>query len=270
MIYKVFHTADWQYILNKKRPFQYALHSYLKDVKKETDKFEQYEDVLQVVVGDIFENIHDLVKIDEFLAVKDMLESMAQLSPVLIVGGNHDNKKDNAIDENDNLLKIINNWDIYGLTYLKHSEVYEYQNIRFINFSIYNESKPPVGYKKQLTEDKVNIGLYHDPLNCAVDYGGKMYKSSPSLKIFNGLDAVMMGDIHKRQVFEFDKNKFAVYCGSPYQRRVSESINNHGYVLWDLYDNNISFKFVDIDNPFTIVKADYDYDNKNLTIKNDK
>ena len=268
MIYKIFHTADWKYNLNKKQPFDYELNAYLKDVKTHTDKFEQYEDVLQIIVGDIFENIHDLVKIDEFLAVKDMLTKMTELSPVVMVGGNHDNKKDNAIDANDNLLKIVNNWDIYGLTYIKHSEVYETQNVRLINYSIYNQSKPPKDYNQYLNGDKFNIGLYHDPLNCAIDYGGKTFKTSPSLKIFDGLDAVMMGDIHKRQAFEFNKNKFAVYCGSPYQRRVSESINEHGYVLWDLYDKEISFNFVDIDNPFTIVKADYDYDNKTLDIKN--
>ena len=127
---------------------------------------------------------------------------------------------------------------------------------------------PPKDYQKYISKDFINIGLYHDPLNCAVDYGGKEFKSSPSLDIFKGLDVVMMGDIHKRQAFEFEKNKFAVYSGSPYQRRISESINEHGYVEWEIEQNNISFKYVDIDNPYVIIKAEYDFDNDTLNIKN--
>jgi DNA repair exonuclease SbcCD nuclease subunit len=266
MVKKIFHTADWQYIKNKERPLQHVLNEYLKDVQKHTADLD-YEEALQVIAGDILENIHDLVKIDEFLGVMKMFKRMSEITPLIFTGGNHDNKKDNAIDDNDNLLKIMNNWDWYKVFYLKESQVFDYENIRFFNYSIYNQSKPPKDYNKHIVKDKFNIGLYHDPLNCAGDYGGKEFKTSPSLEIFSGLDAVMMGDIHKRQAFEFEKGAYAVYAGSPYQRRVSESINEHGYVLWTL-DEQINFEFVDLDNPYTVVKGEYDFDNKSFKIKN--
>lgn len=266
MVKKIFHTADWQYIKNKEKPLQYVFNQYLKDVEKHTSEL-NYKEGLQVIAGDILENIHDLVKIDEFLGVKNMFKRMSELTPLIFTGGNHDNKKDNALDENDNLLKLMKNWDWHNVFYLKESQVFDYENIRFFNYSIYNNSKPPKDYKKQVASDKINIGIYHDPLNCAVDYGGKEFKTSPSLEIFSGLDAVIMGDIHKRQAFEFEKGAYAVYSGSPYQRRVSESINEHGYVLWDL-EQQISFKFVDLENPYTVIKGDYDFDKKELLIKN--
>lgn len=266
MVKKIFHTADWQYIVSKKSPIEHVLNEYLKDVQKHTEDLD-YEEALQIIAGDIFENIHDLVKIDEFLGVMNMFKRMSEITPLIFTGGNHDNKKDNAIDENDNLLKIMNNWDWYKVYYLKQSQIFDYENIRFFNYSIYGQSKPPKDYQKHIDKNKINIGLYHDPLNCAVDYGGKEFKTSPSLDIFSGLDAVMMGDIHKRQAFEFEKNAYAVYSGSPYQRRVSESINEHGYVLWNL-ENQINFEFVDLDNPYTVVKGEYDFDSNNLKIKN--
>ena len=252
---KIFQTADWQFILNKKESFDHAFNLYIEEVKDKSFKLD-YDEVLQIIVGDIFENIGDLVKIDEFLYVKEMFYKMQSISPLLIVGGNHDNKKNNALDENDNLLKIINNWD------------WAKKNLRFFNYSIYNNSNPPEDHHLYINQEKINIGLYHDPLNCAIDYGGKDFKSSPALDIFTGLDAVMMGDIHKRQSFEFEKGKYAVYSGSPYQRRISESVNEHGYVLWKINDSNIAFEFCDIENPYVEYDANYEFETKKIIFKN--
>lgn len=260
---KILHSADWQYSKNKNDAFMYAKERYLEYASNINDP-----ELVQVIAGDIFHNIGMNATIDEFLAVKDLLKQMQNISPLIIVGGNHDNQKNNALNENDNLYKVVKHFNLKNTTYLKHSIIFEKYNYRFFNYSIYELSLPPKNHKQYIDDEKYNIGIYHDPLDFAVDFNGKKFPKAQNTIIFEGLDCVMMGDIHQRQHCEYEPNRYAVFSGSPYQTRASETINGKGFVEWDFSQNGITFKYIDIENPYNIAVADYDSSIKQLKIKN--
>ena len=67
--------------------------------------------------------------------------------------------------------------------------------------------------------------------------------------VFEGCDFVMAGHIHKRQVIKRDGVNI-VYCSSINQKDMGESVNGHGFVLWDIEDpEDVEYKFVDVPNP---------------------
>ena len=66
--------------------------------------------------------------------------------------------------------------------------------------------------------------------------------------VFDGLDFVIAGHIHKRQ--EIKKNGVKiVYCSSIKQKDFGETVNQHGFVLWKLTPKTNTYEFVDVENP---------------------
>ena len=66
-----------------------------------------------------------------------------------------------------------------------------------------------------------------------------------SIDIFNVCDIVMAGDIHKQQSLYCGDTK-VVYPSSLIQQNFGESVENHGYMVWDM--NTLDAKFHEIDN----------------------
>jgi DNA repair exonuclease SbcCD nuclease subunit len=65
--------------------------------------------------------------------------------------------------------------------------------------------------------------------------------------VFEDCDFVIAGHIHKRR--EIKKNGVRiVYCSSMRQKEFGESVTGHGFVVWNLEDDDITYKFVDIVN----------------------
>ena len=68
------------------------------------------------------------------------------------------------------------------------------------NYSIFQENSRPVDYDefyKKHSKTKKFVGLYHGPLNGSVtDLGFNV--EGDDIAIFDGMDYVLCGDIHKR------------------------------------------------------------------------
>jgi DNA repair exonuclease SbcCD nuclease subunit len=64
---------------------------------------------------------------------------------------------------------------------------------------------------------------------------------------FDGCDLVLCGDIHKRQVFNIPGGKKAYMIGSTIQQNFGETIEKHGYGIYDV--ENDKYDFVNLVNP---------------------
>jgi hypothetical protein len=254
----IIHTADWQYTDKRRDAFKYAFSKYLENAKKRISR--GYGKVWQVVAGDIFQKIGTAASIEDLIAVKDMLSSMSELSDVIIIGGNHDNNPRAYKLEEDNLALILSNWPEMNnkVKYLFGSKVYEADNeTRFHHFCICDKYRKPLDSNSFIDMPGIDIALYHGQLASALDFRGFKFKASKrDVEIFDGFDAVMMGDIHKRQVLPLPSGGYAVYAGSPYQHNFSESVNDHGGVFWEIDGGEITPEYFDIEGKYPFIKTD--------------
>ena len=81
-------------------------------------------------------------------------------------------------------------------------------------------------------DTNIKIGLYHGSLlKAEVDSGWKMSEADTDLRLFEGLDFVLLGDIHKHQFL--DEEKRIAYAGSLIQQNFGEDPDK-GFLLWDI------------------------------------
>ena len=95
--------------------------------------------------------------------------------------------------------------------------------------------------------DRLKIGLFHGPVQgLTTDIGYKFETGFESDK-FDGCDLVLCGDIHKRQVFNIPRGKTAYMIGSTIQQNFGETLNKHGYGIYDVLEDK--YTFIDLPNP---------------------
>ena len=126
----------------------------------------------------------------------------------------------------------------------------EDDNVVWCLYSIFDDyNKPEIEEMKIRHPEKKLIGLVHGDVNGAVNFAGRMTERGLDAGLFEGLDFVIAGHIHKRQ--EIKKNGVRiVYCSSMKQKDFGETITQHGFVLWKLYDKKApTYEFVDVVNP---------------------
>ena len=149
----------------------------------------------------------------------------------IIVLGNHDLNLMNE-DRQDAITPIIEALKLPNVHLLKKSSEYLYDDLpgfAFHNFGIADSKHWTPG--GPYDEDKINIGLFHGALrNCITDSNFRMTMVEHDLDLFEGLDFVMMGDIHKRQSFRDGK---VWYPGSMIQQNFGEDPEK-GYLIWDI------------------------------------
>jgi len=216
--------------------------------------------------GDLFESKLTISNECDILA-GEFLNNLANIAPVKIVVGNHDLNVKNLsrVDSVDTIVKLINNPNI---EYFNKSGIYKDGEISWV---VYNHPEKNVDpWLNQIKDDnQIYIGLYHDPIqNCTNDEGRVFNdKKLKYINYFKNNDYLLLADIHKRQFFR--KNKSAAYCGSTLQKNFGETIENHGFLVWNIesateftvdeYDipNDHAFINFYIDEPL-------DYDTLNL------
>ena len=86
------------------------------------------------------------------------------------------------------------------------------------------------------------------------DVGYIVSSNSFTEEMFDGFDMALLGDIHKRQTIGGD---YIAYAGSMIQQNHGESLEKHGYLLWDVptrtfeefnIPNDYGFYTLDVDN----------------------
>lgn len=232
-IKKVFHLADI-HIRTYRMHEEYgeAFKATLKKMRELAKDYDR-EEMRIVIAGDY---VHQKITISNELLLLGtwFLRKLEKIAPVVIIAGNHDlleNNKD-RLDSISPMVQLLPDLDI---RYYKESTCYLDNNIVWCNYSIFEENKRPDIESGRIEHgnDKKYIGLYHAPVMGATTDIGYEFDASTSLEHFDGCDAVMMGDIHKRQEFRY-KGAPIVYPSSLVQQNFGESVNKHGFLFWDV------------------------------------
>lgn len=196
---------------------------------------------LVVVVGDVVHNKTDLSP-ECVQLVKELLFTLAELRPTILIPGNHDTNLTNR-NRLDSLTPIVNAINHSNLYYLKESGLYGFGNVCINNYSIFDSPDKyikgediPKAYRNTYQHFVV---LYHGPVdNSMTDIGFRIVNKSVTVSLFDHHDIALLGDIHMRQdlqSYDFQTDKPAVhYCGSLIQQNHGEALADHGFTLWNL------------------------------------
>lgn len=250
MIKKIIHIGD-VHIRNLKRldEMRDMLEKFISECKVIVDK-EGAESVRICVCGDVFEN-HISVSNEAMACCSWFFRELDQLGcTVYIVAGNHDYSSGN-VQRMDSLSPVFDFGYFLHLVYLDKDLGYKSgvlvdDNVVFCLFSQFSEfSRPDIETAKHQNEGKKIIGLIHADINGSSGFAGAASTRGLEPSIFNGMDFVMAGHIHKHQEINTNGTPI-VYSSSLIQKDFGETITHHGYVLWDVSEN--SYQFVELKN----------------------
>ena len=281
MIKKIIHTADW-HIKNYKHHKEYRDMFNIFTLKiKELVEGYQRDEIRIVIAGDL---LHQKINItnEQILLTVHILKELEVVAPLIIIAGNHDLNLSNK-DRLDSITPMVNLLSDLDITYYKgESDCHLDDNIVWCVYSIFDENKSPDIDKarKQYGDDKKYIGLFHGPIvGLKTDLGYEFDHGADKEK-FSGCDAVLCGDIHKRggliyeePVSEFETKQIPIIMsGSLIQQNYGESINNHGFLVWDV--DSLTYEEYDVKTDFGFylfnIKSLDDIENDNEILINNK
>ena len=205
--------------------YKYVFNNLYQNMK---DKLYKTTNFITVICGDTV-NENSRLAPNQIELVKELFINLCNFSDVIVILGNHDmNMHDQSINSIEPIIKnTITKHNIFLLT---ENCNYVYNNIVFGVTTMHAD----VVTSPMKINNKINISLYHGTLHgCQLENGMTMSNNKLfTNKDFAGYDVVCLGDIHKFQYM--NKNKTICYASSLIQQNVSESVIDHGYVLWDL------------------------------------
>jgi len=242
----------------------------------------QRDEVRIIIVGDL---VHQKIIIsnEQLILGTWFLRKLEAIAPVVIIAGNHDLLENNK-DRMDSISPMVQFLPNENINFFKESKCYLDDNIVWCVYSIFEENKTPniESARLEFGDDKTYIGLFHAPLiNAKTDIGYE-FDHGAGLDIFEGCDMVMLGDIHKRQIFihkqtmevdkenleryikigwvvDDDKNSAKInikkvipicYSGSLIQQDFGENVTKHGFLMWDIETK--TFTEYDIENKYSL------------------
>lgn len=207
------------------------------------------------VLGDVVHSKVDLSP-ECVQTTKDLLVSLADLRPTILVSGNHDANLTNR-NRLDSLTPIVDAIKHPNLYYLLKSGLYAFGNICINNYSVFDNpekyisgSSIPSTYRN---EYEYFVSLFHGPVNNALtDLGYHITSKSSPVEMFDGHDITLLGDIHMKQDLQhYDASAhkpFIHYPGSLIQQNHGETLKDHGISLWDLEKRN--YQHIEIPNDY--------------------
>jgi len=232
----IVHCADIHIRLTKRHDeYTEIFNKFYEEVKKTPTT------TLIAILGDLFHNKSDLSP-ECVQSAREFLFNCAEIRPTVLIAGNHDATLTNR-NRLDSLTPIVGALNHSNLFYLRENGLYSIGDILFNNMSVFTEpedylsySDIPQNYKNEYLH---HIALYHGPVNSALtDLGFYMVNKAMPVEIFDGHHIALLGDIHKKQDLQYYESflsKPAVhYPGSMIQQNHGESIDGHGFSLWDL------------------------------------
>ena len=243
---KIYHLADL-HIRNLKRHKEYreVFQKFLQNVDKDN-----IENSIIYLAGDI---AHAKTEMSPELVreISWFLTECANRKHTFLITGNHDCNLNNNY-RLDVLTPIVENLQNDRIHYLRDTGVYPFHNITFVVYSILDKQENwPKG---ELVEGENTICLFHGPVNdSTTDIGYTVSSNSFTTEMFDGFDMVMLGDIHKRQTLG---RPTIAYAGSMIQQNHGESLEKHGYLLWDV--DSRTFEEFEIPNDYGFYTLDVD------------
>jgi DNA repair exonuclease SbcCD nuclease subunit len=235
-----------------------TLSVFIEKCKKVVKEEDGPENVRIVVAGDIFHNKLAITN-ESILCANWFFSELDKICKTFIVIGNHDFLMNNTgrVDSLSPLFEIGSYNQVYFLDKeLDYkSGIYVDDNVAWCLYSSFTGfNTPDINVHKESMKGldnapEIYVGVIHGDVNGAITTTNRVTENGLDPGIFDGCDFVIAGHIHKRQ--EIKKNGVRiVYCSSIRQRDMGESINGHGFVVWDTEDpEDIEYKYVDIPNP---------------------
>ena len=240
----VCHIADVHVrLFRRHEEYQLAFDRLYKDIRSKN-----LQDFVIVLAGDIVHAKTDMSP--EMVEVTSkFLNEIADIAPTILIAGNHDCNLAN-VNRLDSLTPIVNNLNHPNLHYIKNSEITYVADTAFTVCSIFDEPEfwPKVD---EIDDTFTKVALYHGPVHGSLtDVNFTITNRHVNIDTFNGFDMVMLGDIHRHQILK-EKNPIIVYASSLIQQHHGESLDNHGWCLWDIPKN--TFEFVPLENEYGYV-----------------
>jgi DNA repair exonuclease SbcCD ATPase subunit len=295
----IYHISDIHIHLYKRhREYELVFAKvldYLRDERKANKiKANSRRDIsmICVITGDILHSKSDLSPECIALTYK-FLKDLLELLPVVVIPGNHDLNMNNK-ERLDSLTPII--CDLpqhYPIHYLNKTGCWLMGNLLFSHASIFDYHiispdwidqelatiRTLVANTKDPLPDRVfKVALYHGRVNGAQLFNGigidgehdTIAKRTITPSSFNGYDLALLGDIHKQQFLDPDRNTRG-YAGSLIQQNLGEDLAGHGLVKWSLGSigslaaTALCGQFIPIPNDFgymtfRLVSGSNDYD----------
>jgi len=246
---RIYHIADI-HIRNIKRhkEFRQVFYSMFEEIQKRGTG-----DSIIYLAGDI---AHAKLEMSPELVseISWLFTECNKLCPTIVIAGNHDCNMNNS-DRMDVLTPIVDALKLPNLTYLKDTQVYGIGDVDFAVFSIFdNKDNWP---KADTLFGNKKIALFHGPVdNSTTDVGYVVSSRHFTTEIFDGYDLALLGDIHKRQEMISPSGCKVVYAGSLVQQNFGETLDKHGFLVWDL--DTMTYEEVDIQNDYGYYTLDVD------------
>lgn len=238
---KIYHISDvhWRN-LNRHVEYREVFEKVFAEIRKRG-----VENSIIYLAGDIVHAKLDLSP-EIIREVSWLFTECARLCPTILIAGNHDCNMNN-MSRLDALTPIVDALNLPNFHYLRDTQVFAMGGVDFAVFSIFdkrnNWPKPSemFGNKK--------IALFHGPIDSSVtDVGYVVSSRHFKPEIFDGFDAALCGDIHRRQIIVSDTGCKIAYPSSVVQQNFGESLEGHGFMVWDL--DTWECEAVDIQNDY--------------------
>ena len=172
----------------------------------------------------------------------------------ILIAGNHDCNMNNS-DRLDVLTPIVDALNLPNFHYLRDTQVHTIDDVDFGVFSIF-DNKDNWPKANTLSANK-KIALFHGPVdNSTTDIGYVVSSRHFTTDMFDGYDLALLGDIHKRQIMISESGCKVVYAGSLLQQNFGETVDKHGFLVWDL--DSLEYEEVDIINEYGYYTLDVD------------
>jgi DNA repair exonuclease SbcCD nuclease subunit len=234
----IYHCADIHIRLYKRHEeYREQIQRFFDSVKEHISSNSlKANEVRIVIAGDVVHSKNQLTP-ELIDMVTWFFNGCTEICETIVILGNHDFLANN-LDRMDALTPIISTLKNDKLKFLKHTGCFEDNNIVWCLYGHMEGSERPKieAAKKEYGKDKKYVGLYHDPLVGLKTNVGYEFEDGQDISIFDGCDFVCCGDIHLYQVMDYHGTTI-VQPSSLIQQDFGESVDNHGYVIWDVNKN---------------------------------
>ena len=245
----IFHLSDLHIRHGDKIQSRYDEYKLVFDntiisIKNKIDELQmKFDDYLIIITGDIFHN-KNVIGNYGLLLYRTFIQELTKIAKIIVFPGNH------CLVQSDidmPSLLYSSSFEIDNLIILNESKSFNIGNIGFsyvaINttLDIYRNSgriQELPEFPKISADVKYKIGLFHGTFAKVKLYNGEEIQKDTKPYPLEWIkqcefDFMLLGDIHKRQLFNYNKTKCG-YSGSLVQQNYGEDILDHGYLLWHL------------------------------------
>lgn len=217
---------------------------FIEDIREKVLGYSS-DEIRIVITGDI---AHQKINIsnEQVMFTANIFRELMKIGKLVIIPGNHDFLENN-FDRLDSITPIVDLIGSPNIVYHKDSGVYKDENIKWVVYSLYQHNQRPE-FKKE--GDEFYIGLFHGPIQGMATDLGFIFEDAYDKLNFVDLDLLLCGDIHKRQTFKLPSGGYGIMIGSFLQNNFGETINHHGYGMYDVIENDYTFHDLPNEQPF--------------------